>query len=162
MVAIIAEVVAGIVTNSMATPVAVFGLALPVAVALAVAIAQWWQVRSARAEPASWWHLAGAAAAVFIWIVYPTAPGILSPAGSPRAACTIMQGAHMTHSCMASATTAYAHRSLVWWLTGALILVTALLTRRSRIAAWAAIPAALGGVLIATHFLELLLLRYSG
>jgi hypothetical protein len=49
---------------------------------------------------------------------------------------------------------------LVWWLTGGLILAAALLARRSRIAAWAAIPLAFAGCLLATHFLQLLLLYY--
>ncbi len=52
------------------------------------------------------------------------------------------------------------NRNLVWWLTGALIVAAALAARRSRIAAWAAIPAALGGCTLATHFLELLLRQY--
>ncbi len=49
--------------------------------------------------------------------------------------------------------------TFVWWLTGLLILIMALLARRSRIAAWAAIPAALAGCLLATHFLKPLLLH---
>jgi hypothetical protein len=42
------------------------------------------------------------------------------------------------------------------WLTGALVLAAALLARRSRIAAWAAIPAAFAGCQLASLFLELL------
>jgi Domain of unknown function (DUF1707) len=41
-----------------------------------------------------------------------------------------------------------------WWFTGALILIVALLARRSRIAAWAAIPAVFAGCELATHFLH--------
>ena len=39
---------------------------------------------------------------------------------------------------------------------GALVLAAALLARRYRIAAWAAIPAAFAGCQLARHFLELL------
>jgi hypothetical protein len=50
---------------------------------------------------------------------------------------------------------------VAWWSTAALILIAALLTRRSRIAAWAAIPVALAGCQLATHFLEELLIHYQ-
>jgi len=52
-------------------------------------------------------------------------------------------------------------RTIAWWLTGGVILLAALAARRSRIAAWAAIPAAYAGCLLATHYLELLLLYYN-
>jgi hypothetical protein len=41
-----------------------------------------------------------------------------------------------------------------------LILIAALLTRRSRIAAWAAIPAAPAGCQLATYFLNQIVLYY--
>ena len=41
-----------------------------------------------------------------------------------------------------------------------MILVTALLTRRSRIVAWAAIPVAFAGCELATYFLQALLNHY--
>jgi uncharacterized membrane protein len=44
-------------------------------------------------------------------------------------------------------------RDITWWCTGALILIAALLARRSRIAAWAAIPIAFAGCELATYFL---------
>jgi hypothetical protein len=68
--------------------------------------------------------------------------------------------AHVTTGCVHGADRAMRAHMLVWWLTGGLILGAALLTRRSRIAAWAAIPTALAGCLLAYHFLEALALRY--
>ena len=56
---------------------------------------------------------------------------------------------------------AYGFAGVQWWSTAALILIAALLTRRSRIAAWAAIPLALAGCQLATHFLEQLLVYYN-
>ncbi len=41
-----------------------------------------------------------------------------------------------------------------------MILIAALLARRSRIAAWAAIPAALAGCQLATYFLNQIVLQY--
>lgn len=123
------------------------------------AVVQWQQVRSSGAEPASWWHLAAIAPAVFTWLVWPTAPGVLAPAGNARAACIILVS-QPTPEYLSRAAHAMDNRSLVWWLTGALIVAAALGARRSRIAAWAAIPATPGGCILATHFLELLLRQY--
>jgi hypothetical protein len=157
--AAVAELVAGIVTNRMPTAIAAPALAFPVVLAAGFAVVQWLQMRSSAAEPASWWHLGGVAAALFIWLVYPTAPGALAPAGTARQACVILHN-DVTRDCLRRVTEAMDDRTLVWWLTGALILAAALLARRSRIAAWAAIPAAFAGCLLAAHFLELLLLYY--
>jgi len=49
---------------------------------------------------------------------------------------------------------AFDNHVLAWWSTGALIFIAALLARRSRIAAWAAIPAAFAGCELATYFLS--------
>ena len=157
--AAVAELVGGIVTNRMPTAVAAPALVFPVVVAAGFAVTQWVQVRSVKAEPVGWWHLAGIVAALFIWLVYPTAPGALAPAGNAPEACVILQQ-HISPECLRRVTQAMDNRTLVWWLTGGLILAAALLTRRSRIAAWAAIPAAFGGCLLAAHFLELLLRYY--
>jgi len=158
--ALVAELVAGIVTNSASILIAALVLAIPVVVAVGFSVVQWQQVRSTGADPASWWHLLGIAAALFTWQVWPTSPGILYGAGSARDACIILGQSSPTAECLARATHAMDARNVVWWLTGSLILIMALLVRRSRIAAWAAIPVALGGCLLATHFLELLLLQY--
>jgi hypothetical protein len=159
--ALVAELVAGIVTNSATTSVAAAVLAFPVAVALAVSIVQWQQVRTSGADRTSWWHLAGIAAAVVTWQAWPTSPGVLYGTASARNACHALGQSTRATDCLARAIDAMDAKNLVWWLTGALILILALLVRRSRIAAWAAIPAAVGGCLLATHFLEQLLLHYQ-
>lgn len=159
--ALIAELVAGIVTNSASTLVAATALAFPAAVAVAFSIVQWLQVRRSGADRASWWHLAGIAAAVVTWQAWPTSPGILYGAASARKACNALGQPSQATDCLTRAIQAMDAKNLVWWLTGTLILLLALLVRRSRIAAWAAIPAAVGGCLLATHFLEQLLLHYQ-
>jgi len=160
--ALVAELVGGIVTNAMPAVVAAIVLGLPVAVAAGIAVAQWLQVRSCGAEPASWWHLGGIGAAVIVWLAYPTTPGVLYATDTARQACNILLARPVPPpECLVRATQAMDNSNLAWWLTGAVILAAALLARRSRIAAWAAVPAALGGCLLATHFLELLLLHYQ-
>lgn len=159
MGAIIAELAGSAVTNRMSTAVVAPVLAVPVAVALGFAVAQWWQVRSCRAEPASWWHLGGAAAAVVTWAIWPTQPGVLDGAGNASAACSNM-GAALTPGCLQHAARALDNHNVAWWSTLALILIMATLVRRSRIAAWATIPVAFAGCAFATHFMEQLLLYY--
>ena len=66
-----------------------------------------------------------------------------------------------TAQCLTLAARALDAHNLTWWLTGALILVAALLTRRSRIAAWAAIPIAFAGCELATYFLQALVNHYT-
>jgi hypothetical protein len=160
--ALVAELIGGIVTNAMPTAIAASVLGFPAAVAAGFAVAQWLQVRSYGAEPASWWHLVGIGAAVIVWLAWPTSPGVLYGTDSARQACDILLARPTpAPECLVRATQAMDSGNLVWWLTGALILAAALLARRSRIAAWGAIPVALGGCLLATHFLELLLLHYQ-
>lgn len=62
--------------------------------------------------------------------------------------------------CLRRTAQAFDHHNLVWWSTGALILIAALLARRSRIAAWGAIPAALAGCQLATWFLNQIVMYY--
>jgi hypothetical protein len=156
--ALFAVLAGGLVTNQMPMVIAAPVLAVPVAVAAGFAVVQWWQVRSSGADRASWWHLAGIAAALFTWLVFPTTPGVLVTDSNARAACYSLY--QPTPQCLSRAAQAMDGHELVWWLTGALILAAALLARRSRIAAWAAIPLAFAGCLLATHFLQLLLLYY--
>lgn len=158
--ALLAELVAGLVTSRMPMAIAASALAFPVIVVAGFAGVQWWQVRSSKAEPASWWHLGGVAGALFTWIVYPTVPGRLAQAGNARQACLVLHG-NVTPDCLQRASQAMDNHALVWWLTGAVILGAALLTRRSRIAPWGAIPAALGGCLLAYQFLVLLVVYYQ-
>ncbi len=94
------------------------------------------------------------------WLVWPTSPGVLYGVGGARNTCLALGNPSPAAECLTRATQAIDAKNLVWWLTGVLILIMALLVRRSRIAAWAAIPAALAGSQLATHFLELLLLHY--
>lgn len=154
-----AELIAGTVTNRLSMAIAAPALALPVAVVAGFALVQWLQARAAAATPASWWHLGGIAAAVCTWLVYPTLPGVLAAAGNASQACTVMQEP-ATADCLRRAAAAMDAHNLTWALTGVLILGAALLARRSRIAAWGAIPAAFAGCVLATHFLELLLRYY--
>jgi hypothetical protein len=156
--ALLAELAGGIVTNQMPMAIAAPVLIVPVAVAAGFALVQWWQVRSSGAERASWWHLGGIAAALITWLVFPTTPGILATDSNARAACYSLS--YPTPACLSRVTQAMDGHDLVWWLTGGLILAAALLARRSRIAAWAAIPLAFAGCLLATHFLQLLLVYY--
>lgn len=159
--AIVADIVAGIVTNSAPPLVASLVLAFPAVVVFGFSVVQFQQTRSCGAEPTRWWHLLGIGGAAFTWLAWPTHPGALYGVASARRACAILLGVPKpTKDCLARAVYAMDRHNIAWWLTGALILMIALLARRSRMAAWAAIPTALAGCLIAGHFLELLLLHY--
>jgi hypothetical protein len=159
--AVAAELILSLVTYSSPAVVAVPVLLAPAAVALGVGLVQWWQTRSAGAEPAGWWHLAAVAAALFAWLIWPTAPAALAGAtGSARAACNALPTTQ-TAQCLPLAAGALNAHNLTWWVTGAFILVAALLTRRSRIAAWAAIPIAFAGCELATYFLQALVNHYA-
>ncbi|MGH3152917.1 MAG: hypothetical protein ACRDOB_19630 [Streptosporangiaceae bacterium] len=163
---VIAELAGGaVVANRTSTQTAMLVLILPVVVVFGFAVVQWWQVRSSAAEPASWWHLAGAAAGVLVWLLWPTVPGALSGTtavsgvSSEQAICSVLPTAEVA-DCIHRTTQAFDHHNLAWWVTGAVILIAALLARRSRIGAWAAIPAALAGVQLATFFLNQIVLDY--
>ena len=158
--AVLAELVGGIVTSHMATSIALPVLAVPVTVAFGFAIVQWWQARASDAGRASWWHLGGIAAAAFTWWVWPTFPGVLVGATSAPAACSVLPAISGPSDCLSRAAQALDNHNFAWWSAAALIVVAALLARRSRIAAWAAIPAALAGCQLATHFLTQLLVHY--
>jgi len=164
--AVIAELAGGAaVANQASTAIAVAVLTFPVVVVFGFAAVQWWQVRSSAAEPASWWHLGGIAAAVFTWLVWPTVPGalagttVLAGTSSEQAFCRALP-AIAASDCLRRTAQAFDNHNLVWWSTGALILLAALLARRSRIAAWGAIPAALAGCQLATYFLNQIVLYY--
>jgi hypothetical protein len=164
--AVLAELAGGAaVANQMSTVVALLVLLIPAAVVAGFAAVQWWQVRSWHAEPAPWWHLAGTAAAVFTWLVWPTVPGpltattaVTSP-GSAQAFCSVLPGTAAA-DCLRRTAQAFDNHNLTWWCTGALILIAALLARRSRIAAWGAIPVTLAGCQLATYFLNQIVLYY--
>jgi len=159
--AVVAELILSLVTYYSAPVVAVPVLLAPAVVALGVGMVQWWQTRSAGAEPASWWHLTGVATALFAWLIWPTVPGALDGAdGSAQAACNALPTTQ-TAQCLPIAARAIDAHNVTWWLTGVFIAVAALLTRRSRIAAWAAIPIAFAGCELATYFLQTLLNHYA-
>jgi hypothetical protein len=161
--AMIIELAGGAVTYQkfMAPAVVLPVLILPAAVALGIGIVQWWQVRQTGADPASWWHLGAIVAAVLIWFMWPIDPGTLDGnTGSARAACNVLPSDN-TAECLHRAAQALDASHLAWWLSLGLIGVAALLARRSRIAAWAALPIALAGCQLASHFLEQLLLHFQ-
>lgn len=158
--AVIAELAGGVaVANQTSAVIVVPVLIFPVVVAFGFAVMQWWQVRSWGAEPSSWWHLAGTAAATLTWLLWPMVPGALAGTralpctGSSQAFCNVAP-ATAEADYLRSVTQAFDYHLLAWWSTGALILVATLLARRSRIAAWAAIPAAFAGCELATYFLN--------
>lgn len=164
--AVVAELAGGAaVANQMSAAIALPVLILPVAVAFGFAVVQWWQARSSAAEPASWWHLTGVAAAALVWLLWPTVPGALGgteavgSTHSDRAFCYVLP-TPAASGCLHRVAQAFDNHNLTWWSTGALILIAALFARRSRIAAWAAIPAAFAGCQLATYFLNQVVLYY--
>lgn len=155
---VLAELIGGIVTSSMPMAITAPVLLGPVVIAAGFAAVQWQQVRSSGAEPASWWHLTGVAAALFIWLAWPVTPSALTTVSGARETCILLYSP--TPGCLSRAAAAMQDSDLAWWLTLVLIAAAALLARRSRIAAWAAIPVALAGCGLAAHFLQLLIIHY--
>jgi hypothetical protein len=153
------------VANQTSTVIALLVLIIPVVVVFGFAVVQWWQVSSSQAEPAPWWHLAGIAAAVLTWQLWPTVPGPLAGTtavtapDSAQAFCSVLPGTAVS-DCLHRTAQAFHNHDLAWWSTGAWILIAALLTRRSRIAAWGAIPVALAGCQIATYILNQIVSYY--
>jgi len=156
--AVLVELVAGIVTNHLSISVAAPILITPAAIAVILGLVQWLQVRSVRVDPAPWWHLTGIGVALLAWVFWPITPSALQAVSNAHDACVMMYTA--TPACVAQATAAMHDSSLTWWITGIVILAMAPLVRGSRIAAWAAVPVAFAGCLLASHYLELLLLHY--
>jgi len=157
-VAMLIELIAGVVVNAMSVTVAAVALIVPAAIPVGIGIVQWVQMRSVRAERPSWWHLGAIAAALFTWVVWPVTPSALLPIHNAHDACTMVYTA--TPDCVARAMSAMTNSDITWWVTGALIVAIAPLARRSRIAAWATIPLAFAGCQLAGHFLEVFLLHY--
>ena len=162
--AVLAELAGGAaVANQTSAAIAVPVLIFPVVVAFGFAVVQWWQVRSSAAEPASRWHLGGIMAAAFTWLIWPTVPAALQGTGVPggmrsgHGFCYILPN---PAPCLHRAAQAADDHYLAFWCTGAVIVLAALLTRRSRIAAYAAIPAALAGGQLSAFFLTQFVLYY--
>ena len=156
--AIVAELIAGIVVNTMSMAVAAPVLIAPAAIALGFGVAQWLQMRSFLTERPNWWHMAAIAMALFTWAVWPVTPAVLQSGPHARDACNAIYTA--TPDCIARVMSATSSSNITWWVTVAVIVALVPLARRSRIAAWAAIPVAFAGCQLAGHFFELLLLHY--
>ncbi len=162
--AVIAELAGGaVVGNQASAAIAVPVLIVPVVVVFGFAVVQWWQVRSSGAERPSWWHLGGVAAAAVTWLLWPTVPGALTGTGVPGG---MAQGHGFCYilpnpaPCLHRAAQAADDHYLAFWCTGAVIVLAALLARRSRIAAYAGIPAALAGGQLSAFFLTQFVLYY--
>src|SRR5207302_7688363 len=134
-------------------------LVIPIAVAFGFAIVQWWQVRSSGAEPANWWHLAGVADGLILWLLFPTVPNGLSQAHNATTACLSLAVPSNT-DCVHRAALAFDYRAIAWWSAAGLIVIAGLMARRSRIAAWTPIPTAIAGCALAASFLQQVLIHF--
>jgi hypothetical protein len=152
----------GAITSQKSLAVALPVLVIPVAVAFGTGVVQWWQVRAAGADRTSWWHLLAVPAAVLVWYLWPNVPNALNEANgsSATSVCGILPTDETT-ACLHRAAPAVDAHNLAWWLALALIAAGALLGRRSRIAVWSSIPIAFAGCLLASAFLEQLVLHYQ-
>jgi hypothetical protein len=158
--ALFIELAAAAITNRMVITTALPILVVPIAVAFGFAVVQWWQVRGLAAGPVSWWHEIGVVAGAILWLFTPTIPASLNGVTDGRIACLSLP-VPPTADCFHRAAQAYDLHNIAWWSAAGLIIVAAVLGRRSRIAAWAAVPTALAGCLLASNFLEQLLLHYN-
>ncbi len=159
--AIIVELIGGALTYQKFPGAALPVLIIPAAVAFGVGILQWFQARAYGADPASWWHLGAVVAALLVWFLWPQSPGPLDGnTGSAQAACQMLPTDN-TAGCLHRAAQALDAAHLSWYLALVVIIAAALLTRRSRIAAWSALPVAFAGCQLAAHFLEQLLRYYQ-
>ena len=152
----------GAITSQMSLAASVPVLVIPVVLAFGFGIVQWWQVRAAGADPTSWWHLGAIPVAVLIWYLWPNVPTALNEAdGSSAPSVCDNLPTDSAAACLHRAAPAVDAHNLAWWLALALIVVAALLARRSRIAVWSSIPAAFAGCLLASSFLEQLVRHYQ-
>jgi hypothetical protein len=158
--ALIIELAAAAITNRMVITVAFPILVLPIVVAFGFAVLQWWQVRGTEAERVSWWHESGVVAGAILWLFTPTIPASLTEVTNGRNACLSLP-VPPTADCFHRAAQAFDLHNIAWWSAAGLIVVAAVLGRKSRIAAWAAVPTALAGCLLASNFLEQLPLHYQ-
>lgn len=147
------------VTNLWSTAAMAAVLAVPAVLAAAVAGYEWWTAR-AYGQVLEPLHLLGVGLGLLTWLIYPTAPGDLPFNPSSDHLCRSVGQAHAT-GCLARADAARLHSHLAWISTGVLIFLLALLTRRSRTAAWATPAVALAGAAFALHFLEAFVRSYE-
>jgi hypothetical protein len=159
--ATVVVLVGGAITGQRSLAASVPVLVIPVVVAFAFAITQLWQVRATGAARPSWWHLGAIPAALLIWYLWPNTPNqINGDDGSAQAVCNNIP-TDSNAACLHRAAPALDAHNLVWWLALALIAVAALLGRWSRIAVWTSIPVAFAGALLASSFLEQVVLHYQ-
>jgi len=154
------ELLAAAITNHMVITDAFPLLVLPIVVVFGFALLQWWQVRGTEAARVSWWHLTGVVAAALLWLFTPTTPASLTDVTNGRNACLSLP-VPPTADCFHRAAQAFDLHNIAWWSAAGLIVIAGVLGRRSRIAAWAGVPTALAGCLLASNFLEQLLLHYQ-
>lgn len=158
--AMLIEIIGGSFALRSSPAVTIPLLVTPVVVAYGLGITQWWQARQAGTEPASKWHLAAIPAAVLLWYLCPRTPQQMMFSHNARAVCLALPIPAHT-DCVARAAQAFDYSSIAWWSALGLIAVAALFARRSRIAAWAALPAALAGCVLANTMLEHLLVHFN-
>ena len=159
--AIVVVLVGGAITGQKSLAASMPVLVIPVVVAFAFAITQLWQVHANGTARPSWWHLGAIPAALLIWFLWPNTPNqINGDDGSAQAVCNNIP-TDSNAACLHRAAPALDAHNLVWWLALALIAVAALLGRWSRIAAWTSIPVAFAGALLASSFLEQVVLHYQ-
>jgi len=158
--ALVIELAASAITNRMVITTAFPILVLPIVVVFGFAVVQWWQVRGSEAGRVSWWHQSGVVAGGLLWLFTPTTPASLTEITNGRNACLSLP-VRPDADCFHRAALAFDLHNIAWWSAAGLIVVAAVLGRKSRIAAWAAVPTALAGCLLASNFLEQLLLHYQ-
>lgn len=155
---IVYELVVPIFTQSVANPVTIAILAVPIVVALVLAVIEMRQVRATNSERPHLWHLGAIALGLLIWQLWPRTPSILLPIHGAHDTCVFMFQA--TPACIALAKSAYLGSNLSFWITGGLIVALIPLARYSKIGAWTAVPIAFAGSQLSSHFLQLMLHHY--
>jgi hypothetical protein len=155
---VVYELIVPIFIQSASNPVTFAVLAVPVVVALVLAVIQLQQVRATNSERPSWWHLSAIAIALIVWQFFPVTPPVLLPIHGAHDTCGFMYTA--TPACIAVAKSAYFASNLSFWITGALIVALIPLVRYSKIGVWTAVPLAFAGDQLSLHFLQLMLHHY--
>ncbi len=151
------ELIGSTVTTLRSTPVMLGVLAVPPVLIVVLAAYEWWSARR-YGFVLNRLHLIGVGLGLLLWLLYPKSPG---EAFNPSSDLLCQYAGQIgVPECLRRADIARAHSNVVWWSTGALILVLALFARRSRTAAWSAAVIALGGSAVALNILEALIRSY--
>ena len=155
-------IIGGAVASRDSPLVTVPLLVIPIAVMTGFAVAQWLQMRASGADPVSCWQLLAVVVGLLLWYLSPRVPQPLADLHNARAVCSALPIPLSAHAdCLQHAAQAFDNARIVWWAALALILLLALLARRSRIAAWAAIPTGLVGCVLANNMLEQVLVHFG-